>query len=369
VNNKEPSILNNDTLEKELLFIWRKTLDNDQLTIDDDFFEAGGDSLLAIQMLLKIEQLTGQSFSLSVIFETGTIRQLLKRVGSTDEFQPRVSFLTGPDDGKMIHFFHGDYETGGPFVKPFSRKLGDDYLIHAITPHLPHEGKLPDSIEEMAKERVQIIIEKQPEGPYIILGNCNGALVGFEAARQLISMGKEVKGVVMLDPTIVSVRRHAQFIFITADFFMCLLGIDKIKRRDKIIAIWHGLLRLDRSTKDFWHRCLFFLKKTWPEKQASLKKRAGFYSVFLHPEKLINKLRKRENMEEMESYYTHSLLDYNPLPLNVPLLYVSIEFGGYAWRRITRNTVYMNIHRGNHFWSGEKYAQDIADKIRDFINR
>ena len=45
---------------------------------------------------------------------------------------------------------------------------------------------LPASIEEMAAERLPLILEAQPEGPYLIGGHCNGALVAFEAARKLV---------------------------------------------------------------------------------------------------------------------------------------------------------------------------------------
>lgn len=370
MNHQEPAILNDNKLEEELLVIWRKALDNDKLTIDDDFFEAGGDSLLATQALMEIEELTGKSLPPSIIFETGTVRLLLKRMTATDEFKPRVSFMTGPVDGKLIHFFHGDFEWGGAYFKPFSKTFVDDYLIHAIAPHLPHEGKLPDSIEDMAKERLSQILEKQPDGPYIILGNCNGALVGFEAARQLVLMGKEVKAVVMIDPLIMSVRRSAQFIFITTDFFMRLIGVDKSNRRITMFRISDRLLWIDKQTKDFGRRLFFFFQKTWPEKRSSLEKFLEIYGILLHPKKLIHKLKNREYIiEDIAQHYKNAIFEYNPLPLNVAVLYISLEFSGYAWRRITRNTVYMNIYRGNHLWSGEKYAQDVVDKIRGFINR
>ena len=227
MSSKEQANLSDVALEKELLGMWRRALKNDNLTIDDDFFECGGDSLLAIQLLLEVEQLTGKTLPSSIIFETGTVRQLLKRVIATVKDHPQGSVLVGSEQGKIIHFLHGDYNHGGVSVKTFSKMLGTDYRIHAIPPHLPHEGKLPNSIEDMAKERLQKIIEEQPDGPYILLGHCNGALVGFEAARLLVSMGKEVKAVVMVDPFIMSVRRSAQFIFIAAGFFMRLMSVQK----------------------------------------------------------------------------------------------------------------------------------------------
>jgi len=49
-------IPNVDRLESELLILWRRLLKSDTLSIDDDFFVSGGDSLLAVDMLLKMEK-------------------------------------------------------------------------------------------------------------------------------------------------------------------------------------------------------------------------------------------------------------------------------------------------------------------------
>lgn len=366
MSSKERENLSDVALEKELLGIWRRVLKNDNLTIDDDFFECGGDSLLAIQMLLEIEKLTKKTLPLSVVFETGTVRQLSKRVIETDKVNPQVFVLISSANGKIIHYFHGDFDYGGFGIKTFSKMIGPDYLIHAIAPHLLHEGKLPDSIEDMAKERLSKILEKQPDGPYILFGSCNGALVGFEAARQLILMGKEVKAVVMLDPVIMSIRKSAKFIFITADFLMRLAGLHKNERRRRLIWIWSELVLLDARTKDMWRRVLFFLKKTWPQKRTSLKKMLEFIDRLLHTQTTGHESREREIVGQ---HYSNALFNYKPSPLNAPVLYIASQYSGHAWQRITREMVYVNRYRGNHSPWIEKDSQEIINKIREFITR
>lgn len=358
MSSNEQANLSDVALEKELLGMWRRALQNDNLTIDDDFFECGGDSLLAIQLLLEVEQLTGKTLPSSIIFETGTVRQLLKRVIATDKVQPQVSILVGSEQGKIIHLFHGDFNYGGVSVKTFFKMLGTDYRIHAIPPHLPHEGKLPNSVEDMAKGRLQSILEKQPNGPYVLLGQCNGALVGFEAARLLVSMGKEVKAVVMVDPVIMSVRRSAQFIFIAAEFLMGLMGIQKNKRREHLLWISRKLLRMDKRTKDFWRRPLFFFLKKRPPKRSSNKKH--------RLEKLSPKWKESENIKQ---HNFNAFFDYKPLSLDVPVLYISLRFSGYAWRRITKNTIFINIFRAHHAPWSDTFSPYLVNKIREFINR
>jgi len=367
MSSKEQANLSDVALEKELLGLWRRALKDDNLTIDDDFFECGGDSLLAIKLLLEVEQLTGKTLPSSIIFETGTVRQLLKRVIATDKDQPQESVLVGSEQGKIIHFFHGDFTHGGVSVKTFSKMLGTDYRIHAIPPHLAHEGKWPNSIEDMAKERLQKILERQPNGPYVLLGHCNGALAAFEAARLLVSMGKEVKAVVMVDPLIMSVRRSAQFIFTAVDFVMRLMGVQKNKRRKPLIWIHKKLSAMDRSTKDFWRRALFFFQKTGHQKRSSKKKLKNLVGNLRHLQKFSPEWKEHKNIKQ---HYANAFLDYKPLPLNVPVLYISVRFSGYAWRRIAKDTVYINICRGNHgSLREESYAQSVVDKTRDFISR
>ncbi|HJX31853.1 MAG TPA: AMP-binding protein [Thermodesulfobacteriota bacterium] len=367
MSSEEQANLSDVVLGKELLGMWRRLLQNDNLTIDDDFFECGGDSLLAIELLLEVEQLTGKTLPSSTIFETGTVRKLLKRVTATDKVQPQESVLVGSEQGKIIHFFHGDFTYGGVAVKTFSKMLGTDYLINAIPPHLPHEGKWPDSIEDMAKEKLQKILERQPNGPYVLLGHCNGALVAFEAARLLVSMGKEVKAVVMVDPIIMSVRRSAQFIFTVVDFVMRLMGVQKNKRRKPLIWIHKKLLRMDRMTKDFWRRALFFFQKTGHQKRSSGKKMKNLFSNLRHFQKFSPEWKEHKNIRQ---HYDNAFFDYKPLSLNVPVLYISGQFSGGAWRRIAEDTVYINISRGNHgSLRGQSYAQSVVDKIRDLINR
>lgn len=358
MKHQEPDKLSNDELELKLLDIWQHALKNDQLTIDDDFFECGGDSLLATQVLLEVEQLIEKTLPTSIIFETGTVRQLLEKI-TTDKYEPRKYFFAGPGNGEIIHFFHGDFIQGGFFIKTLSEMMGNQYLIHAIAPHLPHEENLPESIEEMAKDRLPKVLAEQPDGEYILLGRCNGAVVAFETARQLLAMGKKVKSVVMIDPPIISMTLFAQFIFKIANTLMSLTGLDNQKRRKHLIWILSILTFWDSQTKDFRQRIILFLKTPWLQKHTAIKD----WFIFVKNQHLVF-----EDLETMLNYYGYAFIKHRPLPLDVPLLYVALEYSGHAWRRVTKNIVYINICRGHHTSWNEDYSQDIADKIRSFIN-
>ena len=55
------------------------------------------------------------------------------------------------------------------------------------------------SIEEIARKYNEEILAKDPEGPYALAGYSLGGFIAFEMAKQLISQGKEVKMLGILD--------------------------------------------------------------------------------------------------------------------------------------------------------------------------
>jgi acyl carrier protein len=60
----------------DLLGLWKRVLRTDDITIDDDFFDAGGNSLSAIRLLPAIEQLFGVEPHISLVFDHPTPRQM-----------------------------------------------------------------------------------------------------------------------------------------------------------------------------------------------------------------------------------------------------------------------------------------------------
>ena len=81
----EDSPVNSEVLGK-LKEIWQRLLKVETLSPDDDFFERGGDSLLATEMLVELESLTGQTIPSSILFEATTIRQLAQKLSKQGEF-------------------------------------------------------------------------------------------------------------------------------------------------------------------------------------------------------------------------------------------------------------------------------------------
>ena len=76
-----------EDIESALATVWQSKLDVSVIGIDDDFFELGGDSMLALQVATEAETTIGVRIGVRSIFKFPTIRKLteaLAREGSTD---------------------------------------------------------------------------------------------------------------------------------------------------------------------------------------------------------------------------------------------------------------------------------------------
>ena len=187
-------------LEVDLIKVWEKLLNCDAVGFEDDFFEKGGDSLLATQMLLEVERLTGREVPDTILFDAPTVRQLARAVAGPEpiEAKPLVRVQTG-GDAPPLFFFHGDYHNGGYYTQRLAALLGPAQPLVAVNPAtLDPYSRLP-SIREMAAQCRSALLADRPSGPFRLGGFCNGALVAFATARLLRRSGREVELVAMID--------------------------------------------------------------------------------------------------------------------------------------------------------------------------
>lgn len=67
-------------LENSMLEVWRETLNRERVGLDDDFFDSGGNSLLAVQMMATIKRRFGVELPLQVLFESPTAALLARKL-------------------------------------------------------------------------------------------------------------------------------------------------------------------------------------------------------------------------------------------------------------------------------------------------
>lgn len=197
--------------EKTVAEIWAALLDAETLDVHENFFDAGGNSLLSVQLMARINQTFGVDIPLRGIFEHPTIAGLAAcieraRDGST-EASPAANAGVSPiviplrATGTRVPLFC--FAPAGGTAHPYyalMHFLGEDQPVYALQdPSLAFPRKPCASIEEMAACYAEAIRTVQPGGPYCLFGWSFGGLVAFETARLLMQHGASVPLLAVLD--------------------------------------------------------------------------------------------------------------------------------------------------------------------------
>ena len=189
-------------IENALAAIWTDLLNLEQVSISDNFFEVGGHSLLAVQLLNRIHKQFGRSqLSLATLFQAPTIEQVAAVLQRTVSFASISSIVTLHHQGEKRPFFCVHDGTGGVYCfLELVKRLRRDRPCYGIqAPGLSADEGLFISIEEMATSYINELLLVQPEGPYLLAGYCFGGLVAFEMARQLQTQGRSMALLALLD--------------------------------------------------------------------------------------------------------------------------------------------------------------------------
>ncbi|HEY0607383.1 MAG TPA: amino acid adenylation domain-containing protein, partial [Herpetosiphonaceae bacterium] len=228
-----------DAVDMLLVELWEAMLNVRPIGITDNFFDLGGNSLLAVRLMTQINKRIGQVLPLTTIFEQPTIGQLgvaLRERGwpgvlrLVDKLAPIQSPLVEiqPRGTRRPFFFVAS--LGG--VLPANMLSGFMDLVPYFHPEQPYYGlqvpglaeqlvalidpdNLPDGrafldwlgegrssqqiIEDAAASCVEAIRSVQPQGPYMLGGFCTGGAVAFEIAQQLIAQGEQVGLLALID--------------------------------------------------------------------------------------------------------------------------------------------------------------------------
>jgi len=197
-------------LHHQLVQIWEEILDIRPIGIADNFFDLGGHSLLAVRLLHTIEQITGKRLPLASLFAGATIEHLADVLMQQTEHSDREPLVKvqGGDDGRPFFFLHGDVVGGGFYSQKLARQLGKEQPFYVLQPHGIDADQVPPSIEEMATSHVEALRSRQPEGPYVLGGYCNGGLVAFEMALQLQNQGQRVELLALINTDVPPLRSY-----------------------------------------------------------------------------------------------------------------------------------------------------------------
>lgn len=186
-----------------LLDIWKNILGISKIAIDDDFYELGGNSLLAISLIAKIRSRFTINIPSTILFKERTIRAIAniieKYKNQTLQASPLVQLSKEIKFKPSIFLIHPIGGTVFCYLE-LANALKLNRSIYAIQdPSIEYQKVLFRNIEEQAAYYRTIIQKVQKNGPYYLCGASYGASLAMEIAHQLEKDNEKINFIGLID--------------------------------------------------------------------------------------------------------------------------------------------------------------------------
>lgn len=190
-----------DQSELILQRIWEKLLAVSPISINDDFFELGGRSLLAASLVAACNREFAIELPLRVLFDHPTIEALAIAIRNNAKRQSYRALVPLRTAGSRRPLFCVHPAGGTAFrYMPLIHCLGADQPVYGLQASgLEANESLAPSLVTMAASYIDAVRVAQPHGPYQLLGWSFGGLVAYEMAHQLRSAGEQIALLALLD--------------------------------------------------------------------------------------------------------------------------------------------------------------------------
>ncbi len=192
--------------EKLICRIFGELLNQDPVGLDDNFFQIGGNSLIAMQFIARLRQATGIDIPLRELFERSTpaaLAQSAKLVAAHDAAAVhtyKALFPVQTSGSKTPLFCIHPVGGLGSVYKNLADALGPDQPLWSFQASgLEGDEAMHDSIPSMAQAYIAAMKTVQPAGPYQLAGWSMGGRIGHEMAHQLSVLGDEVRFLALFD--------------------------------------------------------------------------------------------------------------------------------------------------------------------------
>jgi enterobactin synthetase component F len=191
--------------------LFAEVLHLDSVGVDQSFFDLGGDSLRALELLRLIEARTGARLPTSAVHNAPTPAELAILSGGfgaseVDAGDNTIVMRLQPEGSQTPIFALHNLGVDGAMWRPMSGYLGNDHPMYGIADPFALLDPFGDNynlehrpeIHETAARYVDHIERLAPTGPIVLLGFCLGGVFGYEVAQQLHAKGRTVENFIIV---------------------------------------------------------------------------------------------------------------------------------------------------------------------------
>jgi thioesterase domain-containing protein len=190
---------------EEMRTLWKKVIGINTLKDEDNFFDIGGNSLLAVDLSNRVAKHFGTSFQLRSLLENPNFLEFtgnyLKQFSQALAGLPQTKYLVPIRKQGQLSPLFCIHQVGGNVLN-YTQLLPavENRPIYGIqSAGLVQEDDHPGTIEGLAALYIAEMKLVQPKGPYLLAGGSMGGMLAYEMAQQLKKTGDTVSHLMLFD--------------------------------------------------------------------------------------------------------------------------------------------------------------------------
>ncbi|WP_405404604.1 non-ribosomal peptide synthetase [Paracoccus sp. Ld10] len=164
---------------------------------DDDFYDLGGDSLLALRLISLVRTRTGLRLHTADVMQAPTPEGLVRLQRTTPD-RPRYLISTQPMGSRVPIIGVHVLGRRQALFRPLSDALGPDFPVLGLTVGVPEDG-LEIQVEAVARTYLEELDRHLPGQPVCLVAVSMASYFALELAQQLRRAGRDVPLLVVLD--------------------------------------------------------------------------------------------------------------------------------------------------------------------------
>jgi len=186
-----------DDDERAMLAIFREKLGTSGIGVTDSFFDFGGHSLLALQVVRAVQERTGVTVPLVQIFRHPTVAGLVSSLRRDTKDAGHVIPLRDVGDGPLLYGICGIH-----LYQEVANSLGDGFRTYGV--YIPADDHISSDVAtghelSVARDYWTTIKEHARGRPVSLIGLCYGGMIAYEVAALAEADGATVDLLVLAD--------------------------------------------------------------------------------------------------------------------------------------------------------------------------